>query len=213
MRKLVPILFFSLLVLTSCIEIVEEITVNSDQSGTISYSIKTDHLTSMLSSLSGLFDQNTLKEEMTERFEEFAMKFKNNQSIKNVKFNIGNNITDASLSFDFNSTKELNMALYEIAGSKKTFFAPSYLKIGKHKLKKFNIAPYLKKKLVEQDINLPEELMNMIELRTIYNLPENIKSAKGKSVIMAGQRKSTVQEFEFMDVYDNKINTGIKIRY
>jgi hypothetical protein len=202
-----------MLVLTSCIEIVEEITVNPDQSGTISYSIKTDQLTSLFSSLPGLFDQNTLKEEMTKRFEKFATKFKNNKGIKNVQFIMGDNITDASLSFDFNNTKELNIAMYEIAGSKKTFFAPSYLKIGKHKLKKFNIAPYLKKKLVEQDIILPDEFMDMIELRTVYNLPGNIKSAKGKSVIMAEDRKSIVQKFEFTDVYDNKINTGIKIRY
>ncbi len=200
-----------MLFMTSCIEIVEEITVNPDMSGTISYSIESDQFTSLFSSLSGMFDQNTLKEQLTERFKEFATKFKGRKHIKNVKFIIGDNITDASLSFDFTSTKELNMALYEIAGSKKSFFAPSYLKISRHKLKKFNIAPYLKKKLKEQDIILPEELLNMIEFKSVYHLPRNIKSAKGESVSLSEQ--TAIQSFKFIDVYENRKNTGVKIKY
>ena len=211
MRKFVPIILFFMLFMTSCIEIVEEITVNPDMSGTISYSIESDQFTSLFSSLSGMFDQNTLKEQLTERFKEFATKFKGRKHIKNVKFIIGDNITDASLSFDFTSTKELNMALYEIAGSKKSFFAPSYLKISRHKLKKFNIAPYLKKKLKEQDIILPEELLNMIEFKSVYHLPRNIKSAKGESVSLSEQ--TAIQSFKFIDVYENRKNTGVKIKY
>jgi len=213
MRKFVPIIIFSLLFLTSCIEIVEEITVKTDQSGTISYSIKSDPLTNLISGFSSIIDQNTIKEKITERFEEFATKFKSSKGIDNVKFFIGDNTTDASLSFDFNSTKALNMALYEIAGSKKTFFAPSYLKVSKHKLKKFNIAPYLKNQLKDQDIIIPEELINMIEFKSIYHLPKSIKSVKGESVNMTEQTKSTTQKFEFSDVYNNKINSGIKIKY
>ena len=213
MRKFVPIIFFALLFLTSCIEIVEEITVNPNRSGTISYSIKSDRLTSLFSSMPGMFDQSTLKEKLSERFEEFAKRFKDHKGIKNVKFVIGDNITDASLSFDFSSTKELNVALYEIAGSKKSFFAPSYLKISKHKLKKFNIAPYLKKKLKEQDIILPEEFMNMIEFKSVYNMPKSIKSAQGESVIMTENKKSATQKLEFKEVYENKVSTSVKIKY
>ncbi len=213
MRKIVPIVFFVMLFMTSCIEIVEEINVKPDLSGSITYRIKSDQFTSLFSSLSGMFDQNILKEQLTERFEKFAMKYKNNKHIKNVKFIIGDNITDASLSFDFSSTKELNLALYEIAGSKKSFFAPSYLKISKHKLKKFNIAPYLKKSLKQQDIILPEEFMDMIEIKSIYNLPKSIKSAKGETVILTEQGKSATQVFKFKDVYENNVKTGIKIKY
>ncbi len=212
MRKFVPIILFPLLFLTSCIEIVEEVTVNPDRSGTISYKIESDRLTALFSNLTGMFDQNSLKEMLTNRFEEFAMKFKNSRGIKNVRFIIGDNITDASLSFDFNNTKELNEALYEIAGSRKTFFSPSYLKIGKHKLKKFNIAPYLKKHMRDQDITLPEDVMKMVQFKSIYNLPDKVKSAHGKSVTLTSD-KTAVQKFEFIDVYENKTNTGVRIKF
>jgi hypothetical protein len=213
MRKVVPIIFFLMLFTTSCIEIVEEVTVNPDRSGTISYSIESDQLTALFSNLAGIFDQNSLKEMLTKRFEQFAMKFKNSRGIKNVRFIIGDNITDASLSFDFSNTKELNEALYEIAGSKKTFFAPSYLKIGKHKLKKFNIAPYLKKQLRDQDILIPEEVMNMVEIKSIYNFPGKIKSVKGKSATMSENQQTVIQKFEFKKVYENEVNTGVRIKY
>ena len=134
--------------------------------------------------------------------------------ISNVNYNISKKTGDYGFSFDFENSKKLNQALYHISGNKKGFFSPSYLKVSKKKIKKLNISPWVKKYLEREKIEIPESsITNMINYRTEYYLPDKIKSVSNRKAKINGRSNGASMSYLLTDVINNKVNTGIRIRY
>ncbi|MCD4729141.1 MAG: hypothetical protein K8R74_00970 [Bacteroidales bacterium] len=212
MKKIIPIVVI-ILSLTSCIEIREEIHINKDKSGSLSYKLESSQLGVLFKKLSGLIDI-TIEDQLKEKTEELAFLLKQKDGISHVEFNIDNKTMDYELKCDFSDTKKLNEALYDVFGYKKTFFSPSYLKVSTHAVKKINFSPMLKKYLEDEGIEIPSEyLSEVIFFKSTIHLPKKVKNAKGSQMKIINEKNMVNQKFRLSDVIENKVNVGIKLRY
>ncbi len=214
MKKFFPVfLFLTLLFTTSCIEIVEEITLHSNQSGNIKYRIKTNQFVSLLDKFSDIIDISLEKQLKTEA-EKFAVKIRNQQGIDSIKINLDGKISSFSMGFSFSSADNLNNAIYHIFGYKPNMFSPKYLKVTSHKMSRKNFSPWVKKYFEQEGIEIPEgEITNMIYFKTIVNYPQKIKKQRGENIVLSANGKILSQRNTFTDVFDNKTNVSIKSRY
>lgn len=208
-------LFFILLALlfTSCIEIVEEIIVNKDLSGTIKYSLETNEMGLFFNNISGLFNAS-VEDQVEKEVQKLISKLENQQGITNLSYNLDQRSGDYYLSFDFKDYKKFNNALYEMSGNKKTFFTPSYFKIRKHSFKKINFSPWLKKYIEKENIEFPSPMITeMISFYSYIYLPDKISKVKPKDVIIYENENKTKQRFSVSEILNDKVNTSIKIKY
>lgn len=213
MKQLFPILFIFVFSLTSCIEIVEEININKNKSGNISIKIESDNAGLLINIVNNLVG-NSYEDEIKAELKKIADKLTNQKEINNVKINLNERDGQYGISCDFENSKDLNQALYKAFGYKKTIFSPGYIKAGNHKLKKMNITPYVKKYLEKEKIVIPEGyIIDLIDYKSIYHLPDEIKSVSNNNAEITNNSKTAIIEFPIKEVLDNKVNTGIKIRY
>jgi len=212
MKKLIPIVVIFFLQ-TSCIEISEEINVNNDKSGSLSYKLESDQFGILFSKLSGLIDFK-FEEQLKERADELVFLLRQKDGINKVEFNIDRENMYYELNCKFSDTKKLNKALYEVFGYKKSMFSPGYLKISDHTVKKINFSPYLKRYLEDEGIEVPSEFFfGDVYFKSTIVIPGNVKNVKGSQVSVIKGKNMVNQKFKFTDVMENKVNVGIKIRY
>lgn len=213
MRKIFLLILVLSFTLTSCIEIVEEITVNSDQSGSISYKLETEGMGSFFSNISGLFNSD-LENQMKEQVMEFARKLEGMKGISNLEYIAGARKAEFELRADFNNTKNLNKALYQAFGYKKKAFSPGYINVSKHKFKRNNIAPYLKAYLEDQEFQMPgEQMLEFVKFRTIVKLPTKVKSYKPSGPHIVEDRQTLSISYPIDDIINNKTSMKFKVRY
>lgn len=211
-RNVIILLFF-LLFFTGCIEIIEEITVNKDKSGTISYRIETTEGSSLFSSLTSLFT-SSVEDQLRIESDKYIGKLLKQPGITNIQYDLKGRSGSYFLQFDFSDDKSFNNALYAISGNKKTFFAPGYIKIGKNRFKKINFSPWLKKYLEREKIEIPNSVIaEMISFRSILHTPENIKRTSPGNTVKKRSDSETYQLFKLTEILENKVNTKLKVGY
>ena len=212
MKKLIPIVVF-LLLLSSCIEVTEEIHIHKNKSGSLSYKLESNQLGFIFDKLSNFIDIS-FEDQLKEKVKELAVLLKQKEGISNVEFNINQTTMDYELRCDFSDTKKLNIALYEAFGYKKTIFSPSYLKTSSKSIKKINFSPFIEKYLEDEGIEIPSQyLSDFIYFKSTTYLPKKIKKVKGKQVNIIAEENMVYQRFKITDVIENQVNVGIKIRY
>ena len=213
MKKIIPFFVVLSIVFTGCIEIVEEMKVNDDRSGTITYKIETDefgNFFNIITEMAGGSFEDNLKNE----FEKFTSKLRGKAGISNINYNFRDAAGNYFVSFDFASDKHLNTALYDIFGIRKTVFTPKFLKIKNQKIKKSNYAPWVERYLESENIDLPESTFSkLVRLKSVTHTTKKIKKATGQSVELSQDHKSVTQHFDIQDIIDNKIDVGLKLRY
>lgn len=203
----------SILGLSSCIEIIETITINNDLSGKMIFSIESNELAALLSNFSGSMDQSYEKE-IERAIIKYVGVLENEDGISSVDYIIDKGRGNFGFSFEFENTEKLNIALYNISGNRKGFFSPSYLKVGKRKLKKLNIAPWVKKYLKRENIEVPESsITDLITYKSVYKLPGKIKSVSGEKAKIKSNKQSVSSSFPLTAMIENQVNSGIKIRF
>jgi hypothetical protein len=192
---------------------VEEISINKNKSGNISIKIETENsglLLDIVNNLIGNSYEDQIKDELTK----IASKLKNEKGIENISINLNDSNGEYGISCDFANSADLNRALYKAFGYKKTFFSPGYIKAGSHKLKKKNISPYIEQYLEQENIIIPDNyIMELIDYKCIYHLPNSIKSVSNNKVKITNNSSTATIEFPIEKVLENKVNTGIKIRF
>jgi hypothetical protein len=213
MKKTISILAILIIFLTTgCIELVEKIKINADQSGSMSYQLKFDKFGAIAGELTGLTD-NSWKKQVEMEAEKFIDKLKTKKGIKNVRFNSGTLISDYQLSFDFEDTDYLNAAIYEMGGQKKTFFSPGYIKVTKKRFKRINFSPWINKYIKNEGIELPtSHISGALFLKTEVELPAPVRKISEKQAILTPDRKVTVK-YDLNKVLENQVKTGLKIKY
>lgn len=212
MKKLIPIVAI-LLSLSSCIEVIEEIHINKDKSGKLSYRLESSQIGFLMKKFSGLFEVS-YEDQLKGKVEELSILLDLQEGINNVEFNSNPNSMDYELSCEFSDSKTLNTALYKVFGYKKTILTPNYLKISKSSIKKTNFSPMLKKYLEEEGIEIPSNyLSEVIYFKSYIHLPKEVKKVKGSGLEIPMAENLVTQTFKLTDVIENKVNVGIKIKY
>lgn len=213
MKKTVIIILLSSVLLSGCIEIVEKITINKDQSGQVEYRIETNQILSLLNNFADLMDK-TFENQIRLETEKLAGKLSKEKGIKNVKINTKGDLTDYLFKFEFSSAEDLNTAIYNLFGYDQNLFSPKYLKIDNHHFKRKNFAPWVKKYLDKEGIELPqEEISSLIFYKTVINFPDEVIKFRGDGLQLVNNRKTLIQKHSLSGILDNKLNVGIKTRF
>jgi hypothetical protein len=206
-------LLLTILLATSCIEIVEEITIHNDQSGNIKYKIKTNQIVSFFDKFSDIIDISLEKQLKTEA-EKFAAKISGLQGIDSVKIKLDGKISNFSMGFSFCSADDLNNAIYKVFGYKQNMFSPKYLNVKEHKFNRINFSPWVKRYFEQEGINFPEEdILSMVNFKTIVYYPQKIKKYNGDNLVLSDNGKILSQKNSLIDLLENKTNVSIKSRY
>ncbi len=212
MKKLIPIVVI-LLSLSSCIEVIEEIHINQDGSGSLSYRVESNQIGFLLNKLTAFIDV-VIEDQLKGKAEEIAFLLKQKDGIEHVEFKINHNTMDYELNCEFSDSKKLNAAFYEVFGYKKTILSPNYLKVSNNAVKKINFSPMLKKYMDDEGIQVPSEyLSGVVYFKSVTYLPKKVKKAKGSQVKILHNKNKVEQRFKLMDVIENKVNVGVKIKY
>jgi hypothetical protein len=210
MKRIFSVFFLFLLSLTSCIEIVEEITLYDNHSGNIKYRLETNQIASFLNNLTDLLD-GSFENHLKGKTREFAGKIKSYEGIDSVKFNWDGKKNKNLLEFSFSSPGALNDAIYQLIGYKKNLFTPVYIKATSHAFQRKNFAPWVKKYLENEGIEIPaKDFMDLVTYKTIVHYPTEVKRFKGKNLKLTDNRKGLIQTNNLREVLENKTNVSIK---
>jgi hypothetical protein len=121
--------------LNSCIELVEEIKINTDNSGNYHFYLKHNGLGMVLNLFS--------LELNLEKYEQKLRAIEKTEGVSNFKMDINPRKAKFSIQFDFENDKTLNRAFYSAAHVKKRFYYKNIQKISNSKIKRPNLTPYL----------------------------------------------------------------------
>lgn len=209
----VLIIFTSIFLLQGCIEISEEVEIHDDQSGHLSFSVGIDKDGSLLSLLGGYVDLQFL-DDLKDDLKYAAMILQASDGISHVRYGYKRQHATLSLEFDFADEQSLNRALYAMAGVKKTFLNPSIYKVKKNKFKRKNMSRWLKTLAKQEVEGHPDEILfDLVELKSLYILPDRIKSYSGENLKLSDEGYRVSSSVFVSDLLSGEVNTRVKIRY
>lgn len=212
MSKKFPVILLLCFGLTSCVEIVEEVTIYSNNSGNIKYRIETSQIASLINNLTGLLDVSSEKK-VKEMARKYAVQLESYNGIDSVRFNWNEKKSQNILEFSFTGADELNDAIYQLFGYKKNIFSPKYLKTKQHVFVRKNFSPWVKKYFESEKIEIPEEdFLEMITYKTIIHYPKEVRRFKGSNIRLTNNGKQLVQINNLKEILENKADVGIRCR-
>ena len=199
--------------LTSCIDLIDEIKLNGDKSGSVFIGIESQLLGSMLSMAKEQIDPNAI--ESLEKFPNDSKdKLKDLEGIQNVKS--FNQVSEGriGISFDFMNAKALNQAYYALLDMEKTWYSPNIVKIGKHKISRRDLTPQLVKELNKSMPKLKEsEYLKYFNLKSIVRLPSHSKSIVYGEKQTLNNKKDIIMRYSFDEVLNKEKSTAYKIKF
>ena len=205
------IAFILTLSFTSCIDLVEEISINNNKSGHYKLGIQAEGLAGLISLNSQQFEVPAIKE-----LDEKISILKQQPGISNIKKDFKANSFFFNLSFDFKDEKSLNNAMYALAEVEPNIFMKKFLKIKNHKIIRPNLNTYLQILIQQQGLldDLPsEDVLNYVNYKLVLNTPSEIKRINGKNAVIMGNKTTAISSFSFKDLVMNKPNISLKVSY
>ncbi len=197
--------------MSSCLEIVQEIEIEKDGSGSMMFMIDYSSLNG-ITSLTGNSDaQRQIDSESRKLARELAGMLKGQEGISEVRTDFSRSEGRNSISFHFRDADAFNKAIYGIAGAKRE--GPAVLKINNKRIKVRNLTPYMSLLLDEQSKNQLDLFGDLVNVHEIYKLPGKIKRASNRPQQLSKENGYVHRYYNLGDVLDGKKNTGIKIRY
>lgn len=203
------LLAMTLFIFQGCIEIVERIDVNEDKSGSINLSVSVlqGNFLWGLIQLGGELDVLNDIEDYARMAEKSLSQ---SEGIHNVKVTRDTKKGEVGLSFDFDNHRQLNRALYEIAGQKKTIFMPAIYKVNANSFRKKNMTTLIELLVKEEEIEL---IPSFVNYTSEINLPRPAKSVTNSDAILLNKGQKVRTTGVLSEILENKTNTGIKVRY
>lgn len=204
-----------LLLLQSCIEIVEEVTINQDQSGKISLSVNAGGNNNPFMALINQFADMSFLDEISRNAMRVNDILKNQAGISNVRYSESRRKGQLELGFDFEDEKSLNNALYAVGGYQKSFFQPKLYKIKMNKFVRKNTTGWIIRLIEQEKENIPDEaIFDLIEVKSVYHFPNDARCIRAPKNVVSSDNDHTFTSSNFLsDLIDKKTNTRIKIKY
>jgi len=202
-----------LFLFNGCIEIVEEITLNKDQSGTVSFYMDLGSLGGMAMNMGEAYMQGSLLDQIKKLPETAAGILKGVNGLSNIT-PVTNKKGLYSVSFDFKNSKQLNQAIYKLFDVKKRFYEPNYVRITKKKLVKKNYAPILRlflKKYVAQIKDT--SILKLVAYRSTFIFPNAVKRFSNKKAVLSADKKTLNFICTVEELLSSGMNIGNKVKY
>lgn len=194
---------------SSCIDLVEEVTINKNLSGHYELRLEAEGLAGMMN-MGGQVSMPDMR-----KLDQKLNMLKHQKGIHNVQKKIKLENMKFFISFDFDNEKSLNNAIYTLAEVKPSIFIKKFLKVRKNKVVRPNLNPYLQKFIEEEDLmaQLPSaDLLNYVNYKLIVNTPKELRRAKGKKAIIQSNKKTVISSHSFKDIMLNDENLSLKVR-
>ena len=212
------LLLFSLIMtslfLSSCIDLVEEISINDDLSGHYEIRLETAGL--------GGFGQLLRKgndfdfaEADIKKLDRTLNKLKKQEGISHVYKIVNPKDLKFYISFDFANEKALNNAIYSLANIKSNIFIKKFLKVKSNKIVRPNLNPYIQKIIKDKDLmaKLPsEDLLSYVNYICIINAPKEIKKVSSNTSVLQSNGHTAIATVNFKSLILNKQNIRTKIK-
>jgi hypothetical protein len=213
MKKLILVLVPLLFCFSSCLDIVEEITINPDQSGTVSFYMDLGTLGGMAMNLGEQYVQGSLIKQIKELPETVSGMLKGIDGLSNIKA-VTNKKGLYSVNFDFKNQKQLNAAIYKLFDVKKHFFEPDYIRINKRRMIKKNYAPVLRLFVNKYKEQLKDNsILKLITYKTIFHFPSSVRKFSNKNSTLSSDMKTLQFKCSLDELLTTKINIGNKVKY
>ena len=214
MKKSFFILLCLVTLLSSCIEIVEEVTINSNKSGTFNISMD-------LGTLGGLALKNMGEKYVPKSTLELLDKLPDTMAEMLKEVNGLSNIKSASnknglymVRFDFENVKQLNQAVYKLFQIKKRFYEPNYIRLTSHKLIKKNYAPLLRIFAKKYEDQLGDKnLLQKVYYKSLIHFPNEATRFTNKNASLSANSKTVEYKCTLQELLTSKVNIGNKIKY
>jgi len=213
--KKILLLILPVLLLTSCITITEDITVNSDGSGSIKVAVNLGKIGSQAANQPSSFDLSIVG-----KIKEFPKKaeaiLKNINGISNIIAVADDEKGIYSIALNFKNSKSLNKGIYKLFGKNKSIFAPDFVKITKHGFKKINMGPMMKKMVTMQektDKAFSDLMFPFIDFKSTYNFPTTLKKVSNIKAVLSTDKKTITTKYTLEELIKVDFNFGLKARF
>lgn len=212
MRKLLFTisLIVASLTFTSCIDLIEEVTINKDLSGSYEMRLETEGFGSMMEQIGGAPNIPQMQE-MEAKLDQLRQQ----AGITNVQRSIKAKELKFNISFDFENEDALNKAMYALAEIKPNIFVKKFLKVKNRKVVRPNLSPYLEKLIKQQDYQsqMPtEDMLNYINYKFIVNTPKTVKRTIGSNATISSDRQSVIATYSFKELLIDNENVYLKVK-
>jgi hypothetical protein len=198
----------------SCIEIVEEVTVRDDRSGSISLSVEVGRGNSLLG-IFGSFTDISFPDELTDMAEYYSRELQKQEGISSVRLINKSSSGMIRLTFDFENQQNLNRALYAMAGVEKNIFNPNIYKIKNKKLERRNVTKMVKLVIEEANDESGEEILyEIISVKSVFNTPGSVQKVKTKMPVhISSDKRFVTTKIDLTELYENNASTRLKVKY
>jgi len=199
--------------MSSCIEIVETITIHKNHSGNIRYSLEAGKYSSFFSGFTE-YAGNSMQEILEYQTAIFKEKLAQMKGIDSIEYTFNTTANEYFLKFSFTNVNDLNNAVYSISNNRKGFFSPDFVKISRHHIVRKNFVPLLNKYIEAQRLDSSYmDFAGFVNFKTIIQMPSPLKCVKGDHCRVSEDQVSVVQTNKLNSIIDNSANLGIRIRY
>ncbi|MBN3036585.1 MAG: hypothetical protein JW861_13445 [Bacteroidales bacterium] len=208
------LLTFFILITGGCIEISEELTVDGKGGGTVSLTVRLDQAGSLwggyLADMEMVIPEN-VKASLVSSLE----KVRAMEGITGVEADLDPSPDGMIMAVvHFTDSRALNRALYHLAGKKKNFFSPGYIRIREHKIKKRNLAGIMKRAVHRIDeLQAYGWLLPMVAIESTVRVPEPATGFSGRHYELSSDRRSLILKTSADRLAAGDCNTSLRCRY
>jgi hypothetical protein len=211
------VLFTCILMLQSCFEIIEQVFVKEDGSGTFQLVLNMSKSKTKINSIMKMKKVNGHdvpdKEEIAKKVNELEKTIRQTPGISNVKTSLDFDNYVATLSCSFNKVNSLNAAVKNIGNKEKTNNPAleksyDYDAAGKHfsRLNKFS----LKDEYYKMS-NADREIFATANYTSIFRFANDVAATSNKESKVAGNKKAVMLKLNALDVITGKKSIENKI--
>ncbi len=207
-------LFLASFFLSSCVDLIEEISINDDLSGHYEIRLETGGLGG-LSQLLNRGNSFNFAEADIKKLDRTLNKLKKQEGISHVYKIVNPKDLKFYISFDFADEEALNNAIYSLANIKPNVFIKKFLKVKSNKIVRPNLNPYIQKIIRDKNLmaKLPsEDLLSYVNYVCIINVPKEIKNVSSSSAVLQNDGHTTIATINFKSLVLEKQNIRTKIK-
>jgi hypothetical protein len=214
-----PLITCFSLTLSGCLDILEEITIKKDGSGTFVNKMDASKAADMIATMSALDSTGQMGAQMKFTFDSIFdaewRKYKKVAGISNIKIDTSQPFV-YQVSMDFANFNALNTAMIvgkeEIEGLKNLFSFQKGLFERKDHMAGFDLGKITGENDSDETTKeMTREMMKEMTYSMIYNLPNTVKSMSNSSATLTDDKKTVRLKCSFLDLMDKKVGIGNKI--
>lgn len=214
MRRFIGILLILMsLSLSSCIDILDELIINQNKSGSVFIGFESQVLGSVMNMAKEQIDPAIISE-----LDSFPR-----ASAERLNGIPGIHEIDAmdvisrgrfGIAFNFDNPKALNRAYYALLDMDKKWYYPRFVKIGKHKISRKNITPQLVKQIDKENPDLRHsKFLRYLNIKSVIKLPAENISIESENKAQCPSPEEVVIRYSFKELLNEEQSTAYKIRF